>query len=294
MPSFTRLLIAGLVAASSLGGQQPPDPAHCRAILTGAALDSQTFEVRIAITAFDTTRQISDQYKSMIGVGARQFFAIPRPLELNTYDYRSSLDDSIVSQRFAALAVYGVYRTILHDDGTFTDARAVGGARDEALDSSFVLALQQLSASKMLPPPGRDVQLSHGALDIRIVLISVVGTSDTTFAHADADQTPLFRVRVPVRHVTQIANAKPDNPEPHYPPHANWAQKEGDALLDFVINADGTPDLSSIQVVRATYTDFASAVLENLPSMRFVPLTVEGCPVRVRVGMPFEFKLRRP
>jgi TonB family protein len=93
--------------------------------------------------------------------------------------------------------------------------------------------------------------------------------------------------------VTQIANTSADNPVPHYPPHANWAQKEGSTLLDFIIDADGTPDLSSIQVVRATYTDFASAVLENFPNMHFIPLTVEGCPVRVRVGMPFEFKLHQ-
>ena len=66
---------------------------------------------------------------------------------------------------------------------------------------------------------------------------------------------------------------------------------QGETLFEFVIDANGAPDVSTAQVIRTTAPQFVQSVLDVLPKMRFDPLVVEGCPVGALVQMPFQFSL---
>ena len=52
------------------------------------------------------------------------------------------------------------------------------------------------------------------------------------------------------------------------------------AIIDVVIDEDGDPLMESAQVVRATNTDFANAVLKALGQARYSPAMKDGKPVR--------------
>jgi len=59
-----------------------------------------------------------------------------------------------------------------------------------------------------------------------------------------------------------------------------------------VVRVDGAPEQSSIQILKATSEEFASAVYQSLLQMRFYPMQIGGCNVAALIQMPFTFELR--
>jgi TonB family protein len=78
-----------------------------------------------------------------------------------------------------------------------------------------------------------------------------------------------------------------------YPTDLRNAGIEDKTLFEFVVDANGRVDLTTVQVMSSTATQFVKSVLDVLPDHRFDPLYVEGCPVPVLVQVPFEFSLIR-
>ena len=64
-------------------------------------------------------------------------------------------------------------------------------------------------------------------------------------------------------------------------------------VLQLVVQTDGVPDTSSVEIVQATYRDFAVSILGQIKDFRFRPAYVDGCAVPVLVRLPFDFKIRR-
>jgi periplasmic protein TonB len=81
---------------------------------------------------------------------------------------------------------------------------------------------------------------------------------------------------------------------PAYPPQLLSEGIEGSVLVRYVVDADGTPDVSSFRVISMTRREFADAVREALPHMRFTPARIDERPVRQLVEQPFSFRIRRP
>ena len=104
----------------------------------------------------------------------------------------------------------------------------------------------------------------------------------------NADQTFFeFQVENP-------AKPMPGNQTPRYPAMLRSANVEGVVLAQFVLDADGVPDLSTFKVLKSNHELFTAAVKEALPEMRFYPATVGGRNVRQLVQMPFLFSLSKP
>ncbi len=80
---------------------------------------------------------------------------------------------------------------------------------------------------------------------------------------------------------------------PRYPDSLRVAKIEGEVLAQFVVNADGTPDVSSFKVLRATHPAFVVAVKEALPSMAFSAARVKGRAVRQLIQQPYSFSLAK-
>ena len=93
-----------------------------------------------------------------------------------------------------------------------------------------------------------------------------------------------FQVEVP-------AQMAPGNTFPRYPDALRAQHISGTVLAQFVVNTDGTPDVSTFKAVRSTDPAFTVSVREALATMRFKPALVGGKAVRQLVQTPFAFML---
>jgi TonB family protein len=78
---------------------------------------------------------------------------------------------------------------------------------------------------------------------------------------------------------------------PKYPDILRQAGVEGEALVSFVVNEDGTAEGESFKVIRTSHELFAAAIRQALPAMKFVPAEVAGRKVKQLVQQPFSFSL---
>ena len=100
------------------------------------------------------------------------------------------------------------------------------------------------------------------------------------------DSSVLFEYQV-----EQPVLAAGGNRAPEYPEALEKAHVEGEVLVQFVVNSDGSADMGSFKVLKSSHALFTKAVKDVLPSMRFVPAEVGGRAVRQLVQMPFGFKV---
>ena len=78
---------------------------------------------------------------------------------------------------------------------------------------------------------------------------------------------------------------------PKYPDILRQAGVEGEVLVSFVVDEQGSADAASFKVIRATHELFATAVKQALPAMRFVAAELGGKKVKQMVQQPFSFTL---
>ena len=79
---------------------------------------------------------------------------------------------------------------------------------------------------------------------------------------------------------------------PRYPDNLRTAGVAGRVVVRFVVDTTGHVDMASTQVLESTHDLFTRAVLDVLPSLRFVPAETNGRRVRSLAEMPFDFVLR--
>ncbi|HYD52676.1 MAG TPA: energy transducer TonB [Gemmatimonadaceae bacterium] len=113
-----------------------------------------------------------------------------------------------------------------------------------------------------------------------------------TVAEARPGAAPVDTVDA-LRYTIDRPAAPPTRPRPPvYPPELREAGVEGEAVLEFVIGADGTVRDGSVTVVRATAHQFATAAAVALNAMRYRPASIRGCAIPTLVRQPFQFSLR--
>ena len=292
---FTLVLLSTM--GPILGAQSAPDSAQCRATLDAASRDSQSVRIGIFVFPLDRANHISAAYGGLIGAGIRQFLTVPNPLALHVYSPGSAIpSQGQMDGGYAALTLRSSYRATLHRDGHLSGIRTVGGTRDAAFDGAILVAMAQLSASELLPPPSTpDATFTGDSLDIRIVVTpeSMSLTTRGVSGPPTEGVTPVVQLRLPIRHITQKARVKAGQPSPIYPTELRHAGVEGNTLLEFVVDPSGRADPTTVQVLNASAPQFVDAVLDVLPDIRFLPMYVEGCPVSVQLQQPFDFSLQQ-
>jgi len=80
---------------------------------------------------------------------------------------------------------------------------------------------------------------------------------------------------------------------PRYPDSLRTAGVQGDVLAQFVVNTDGSVDMSTLKVLRTAHAAFSESVRAALVNMRFTPALVGDRAVRQLVQAPFSFALDR-
>jgi hypothetical protein len=289
------ILCAVVIATSA--AQSPSDAARCRTVLTRATKDSVSVRIGLSITPFDTTAVISADYRALFVQALRQALTLPRPLPLELYGFYTPTNDQgrVNGSSTVVPTIAGSYRATLKRDGHFTNTRVVGGARTRAFDDALLAAVRAVGDSQSAPPLPEDFK-SADSVDVRIsVRLPDIPRSPGAIGLPPAlPYDPLFIIRVPsFGFPSQTSRPLPNNPAPLFPFDARRAHLDGRVIAEFVVDASGTPDLSSVQIVQATAVPFVAAVLDVLPQHRFSPLAIDGCPVASIVMQPFEFHIVR-
>ncbi len=78
-----------------------------------------------------------------------------------------------------------------------------------------------------------------------------------------------------------------------YPPDLRAARVEGKVLASFVVDVDGTVEMSTFKVLKSDHALFTAAVKNALQTMKYLPAEVEGKRVRQVVQQPFQFSLAK-
>jgi hypothetical protein len=63
-------------------------------------------------------------------------------------------------------------------------------------------------------------------------------------------------------------------------------------LAQWVVDTTGLADTTTFRILKASDTEFAQAVRDALPAMRFTPAELHGQKVRQLVQQPFDFSIR--
>lgn len=184
-----------------------------------------------------------------------------------------------------------------------------------------VIAGQVIHRAKKAPLANVAVEL----IDVRDTVLAT-GTSapDGTFAlQAPAGGTYRVRLTAPgaeayvsdsvkVVDGEYVAHAFPIDPEPRallesqverpvvtirgsrvkYPDAMRSRGVTGCVLAQWVVDTTGRADTTSFRILKASHTEFAQAVRDALPAMRFTPAEVQGQKVRQLVQEPFDFSIR--
>jgi hypothetical protein len=270
--------------------------AKCAALATAASRDSQLLDIGTIVTALDAEHELSREYRQLIGMGIRQFIALPKPLPLDTYDDNVEANGYAGStpSRYAALTLHGVYRVALRRDGRLLHARAVS-AKDRVFDSVLVNALVALDTSGLLPkPPASANWFTRDTVELRIVITakSVRRIPGAIYPEDLSWIEPLLRIRVPIHRIEREVS-RVSGPDPLYPDNLARSAIPGKVVMQFVVDIDGMADESTMQVMPPIPdTEFVNATFNAVRNSRFRPMVVGGCPVRTLIEQPFIFLVR--
>jgi TonB family protein len=83
-----------------------------------------------------------------------------------------------------------------------------------------------------------------------------------------------------------------DGAAPTYPASMLKRRIEGSVIVQYVVDTLGHADTATFRVISATHADFATAVKNTLPHMRFRPAIMSNRLVPQLVQQPFAFKIQ--
>lgn len=269
-------------------------PARSRAQVGTAMLDAATCDSLLAASRVDTvpvtfytsldaliTGELSRSRRIVLLSEILASFSMPEPFRLSVFS--SGVPSTRALRRIGATqaelrapTVTGVYRFWLtshpaHGDKPVTTAAVVRPSLVPGLDSAVLSALAKATVRTE----------SDMILQLRI----------TTEPSDDAE--PLSTAAFPrVRIVDALP--LPSNPSPDFPEEERRAGREGEVVLRFVVDRNGQPVESTLELVRGTSAPFVNAALALVPRLRFSPAhVVDGCPVAQVVEYPIAFSLSK-
>lgn len=113
---------------------------------------------------------------------------------------------------------------------------------------------------------------------------------------ADAPDVRRFASYDTVFTIAQVDSAvtvDPASAAPVYPPALQKLGVEGSVMVRYVVDSLGRADLSTLQIIRSSRIEFAIAVREALPNMRFTPARMGAKAVPQLVEQPFNFRIQK-
>jgi TonB family protein len=173
----------------------------------------------------------------------------------------------------------------LDDAGTVSEVVFGQQQPGTAADTLFADVLRRIALDAKLAGLAR----RFGEKSVRLSLFTLFGR-DSAGPKVAWAQTPYHQQEVPLYAGTD-AKLLPRSTGPQYPQMQRNSRTNGEVMSKFTINPDGFVAPSTIRIVRATDKQFGDAVRAWLPTLRFMPATIGGCPVASAVAVPTRFQI---
>ena len=170
----------------------------------------------------------------------------------------------------------------VRDDGRLIGLKLKVPTGSPELNQALLAGVAKADSLRLLSPLPK--KLRGKAIDL---LISVQTSKPA------APAVILAFVTIPYVPIESSVELLPGYQRPRMPPNA-FTSFTGDSLVvDFVINAEGAPEMQSLVFRRIGWRDFGEEVLKSLSTMRFKPAMSRGCRVPQRVCQPWHFTFRQ-
>lgn len=267
------MLICGLALPAvrgSLGAQQVA--AACDSARLLAVRGSGDEYLRIMLRRAAGGRRLDARY-SFDGLDAlRRHFELPVRLAL---PFRVPLNDSLSSFGVAASVDFTARR-----NGSIRDVRLTRSSYVATLDAAILRALEQAGAEFAFAP----FDSSDTGDALRLVMDVGFGLEDSTRAGID-----VALLRLPQHARLDLPRVLEPQKLPAFPNARAAGSRIGRVTMGFAVSAEGRVLPGTVEFSRVTTPTLARAVLDVLPSWRFAPARVAGCPVPALVSQSFSF-----
>jgi TonB family protein len=134
--------------------------------------------------------------------------------------------------------------------------------------------------------------MREAALAPSVAEPELVGSGDSkppSTAHEDEVSHAFSEIEV-----DSVATSDPESEGPVYPPALMAKGVEGFALVSFVVDRNGRPDVRTFFAIESTDSLFVKAVRDALPRMKFHPAKRMNQAVPQEVEQRFSFRVTRP
>ncbi len=148
----------------------------------------------------------------------------------------------------------------------------------------FVSLVPDMSAPADMRLPARRLAtrppaVNDGTKPIVVPVAPPVVNEDSVMSVLDVDST---------------VERYPESAAPAYPPDLLAKHVQGSVATTYVVDTTGFADTTSLKILSASDSQFARAVREALPYMRFRPAILRNRKVRQLVAQTFLFRIRTP
>jgi TonB family protein len=185
-------------------------------------------------------------------------------------------------KEFAPFGFEGFVRFRLDSTGHLTDDRLDVATGSPDVVESIVAAVKRADSANAFSPPSPEVRRERGVILLRFV----------EMGRATVPGVALLRLIVPAI----VADSGPElikMSQISYPTRLRQAGISERVVLQFVVNADGRIEPSSLDLLRASHREFATEAVKAMRDARFRPARIGNCAVPALVLVPIDFKVRR-
>jgi TonB family protein len=256
-----------------------PSRASVGCLDTLHAADSVWRVVKLSVAAQDTAQKLPHDFEGFFAQEFRRRFKVPAKLPLSVV-MGSRPCDSV------GLRCYGGYLDLAtiayataHFDGTLSGIEVIDATLIPTLAESVHATLDAMSKDGMAPTSTED------SLPV-IIRLETEENPDTVPELRHVFRAKIPHYAVPFRYATMPTSGI----EPRYPFNARLAGVGDSVKIAFTIDTEGRIAAESLELVRATYGDFVSSVLNALQRTRYHPARLGDCPVSTRTSQRFVFR----
>lgn len=277
-------------------GERPSTPA-CWATLPVADTVRVLFEVHAEehrIWRTTNLAGLSTDYLTSVAAAIAAHMRLPAQIESRAFSIhaRNGSVPDVAARVTNAAATYSPLPS-----GRVTSVQLYGVGASPALERALAQAIIDADSAGGLPPLPPGAHPSDLTLEISIGSRQQSGKSVDTLHLAPVHAGASRPVAVGYAHVEryrldQIVVAKASTQEVPYPPAARQYRADGGVTLEFIVDETGRIDVDRAILLSADHADFAYAVAQALPRMRFQPTSSGTCALPTVVRQSFVFRIR--
>jgi hypothetical protein len=255
-----------------------PSRANAGCLDTLHAADSVWRVVKLSVAAQDTAKKLPRDFEGFFAQEFRRRFRAPAKLPLSVVMGTSPCDSIGLRCYGGHLDLATIAYATAHFDGKLSGIEIIDATLTPALADSVLTTLATMSKSANVPTSSED------SLPL-IIRLETEENPDTV-----PELRQIFRAKVPHYAIPfTYATMPASGIEPRYPFAARLAGVGDSVKIAFTIDTEGRIAPESLELVRATYGDFVSSVLNTLQRTRYHPARLGDCPVSTRTSQRFVF-----